>query len=71
MFEANQTNLFADAPKPAIKEKTTKEAFEQAIKDGRLSLDKSALNYVGHYMYMGPGKGGDSFKHVMTREYIK
>jgi hypothetical protein len=30
--------------------KEPKEAFEQAIKEGRLSRDKNAENYAGHYM---------------------
>lgn len=46
-------------------------AFELAIAQGRLSADKSAPNYAGHYMYMGPGNGGqDSFKHIHTRAYL-
>ena len=45
-------------------------AFEKALANGRLSRNKTAGNYVGHYMYMGPGKGGDAFKHSLTRLYI-
>ena len=46
-------------------------AFEKALASRRLSRDKTASNYVGYYMYMGPGKGGDAFKHSLTREYIE
>lgn len=52
--------------------KDPKEAFELAIKQGRLSRDPQAENYAGHYMYMGPTTNGkhDAFKHIETREYI-
>ena len=56
-----------------MKENTRKDpqlAFKEAINSGRLSTDKNAPNYAGHYMYMGPGKGGDAFKHIDTRLYI-
>lgn len=47
-------------------------AFDNAIKIGRLSLDKNAPNYVGFYMYMGVDdkSGKDLFKHYDTREYL-
>jgi hypothetical protein len=52
--------------------KAPEQAFEDAIRSGRLSDDKAAHNYAGRYMYMGTdGKGVDLFKHTMTREYLK
>ena len=50
--------------------KERNEAFDKAIKEGRLSIDPTANNYFGPYMYMGPGKRGDAFKHVNTRKYL-
>lgn len=50
--------------------KDAQEAFKQAIESGRLSADPNSPLYAGNYMYMGPGKGGDSFKHYNTRQYI-
>ena len=50
-----------------------KDAFEEAIASGRLSRNPKAINYAGHYMYMGPradGKG-DAFKHSLTRKYLE
>jgi hypothetical protein len=58
--------------------KNSKEAFEQAIEDGRLSTDKSVPNYAGNYMYMGTEtktgqgwrvRGRDLFKNIVTRLY--
>ncbi len=53
--------------------KNPQEAFEQAIKEGRLSDNPTDENYAGHYMYMGPGcgrlEGKDAFKHSLTRKY--
>ena len=47
-------------------------AFDDAIESGRLSANDVDANYAGYYFYMGPdGKGGDAFKHVATRKYIK
>jgi predicted Abi (CAAX) family protease len=46
------------------------DAFDHAIDTGRLSTDKSAPNYAGHYMYMGNGKNGAMFKNIVTRQYI-
>lgn len=48
----------------------TDDAFEFAIDTGRLSNDKAADNYAGHYMYMGTYNGLDKFKNTITREYI-
>lgn len=52
--------------------KDSQQAFAEAIASGRLSLNPSASNYVGHYMYMGPNVAGtmDTFKHRDTRQYI-
>jgi hypothetical protein len=52
--------------------KDAQQAFEEAIAAGRLSLNPAAVNYVGHYMYMGPNAAGtlDTFKHRLTRQYI-
>ena len=46
------------------------EAFEDAIKSGRLSADETASNFAGNYMYMGTWSGADAFKHRDTRQYI-
>jgi len=45
-------------------------AFDLAIKRGILSIDPSAANYAGDYMFMGHHAGHDQFKHVTTRQYI-
>jgi hypothetical protein len=46
------------------------EAFEQAIKEGRLSTIKSSANYAGSYMYMHTDSDGrDCFKNINTRKY--
>lgn len=51
---------------------SSRDAFERAIAQGRLSNNPNTANYAGRYMYMGPAtKGGDAFKHIQTREYIK
>lgn len=54
------------------------EVFEGAIRQGRLSEDRSAANYAGHFMYMGTQRASykplrqqkDLFKHRITREYL-
>ena len=47
------------------------EAFEYAIKAGRLSDQPQHENYAGRYMYMGTRDDGrDTFKHIDTRRYI-
>jgi len=47
------------------------QAFEQAIKTGRLSADPDSATYAGQYMYMCTGADGrDQFKHSTTREYL-
>lgn len=47
-------------------------AFERAIASGRLSTDRYAANYAGHYMFMGPRADGmgDAFKHSTTRQAL-
>lgn len=52
--------------------KTASLAFQEAIAKGRLSLDQSAENYAGHYMYMFTSTDGvDQFKHIDTRQYLR
>ena len=50
--------------------KNAQQAFEEAIKTGRLSDNPCDVNYAGWYMYMGTFKGKDLFKHYNTRQYI-
>ncbi len=46
------------------------EAFEQAIREGRLSASRGSANYAGSYMYMGTDDAGrDLFKNIETRLY--
>ena len=53
-------------------EKQIEEAFENAIRQGRLSLDEASSNYVGDFMWMGKNSEGlDAFKNSTTRQYIK
>jgi hypothetical protein len=56
---------------PDMTFKDPKEAFNEAVEEGRLSRDKGAENYVGLYMYMGTNDGKDLFKNIITREYLK
>ena len=51
------------------------QAFEQAIKDNRLSARATDWNYAGHFIYMGSVKSQDGtlhaqFKHIATRRYL-
>jgi hypothetical protein len=46
------------------------QAFETAIRSGRLSGIPTAENYVGNYMYMGEQAGRAMFKHIETRQYL-
>jgi hypothetical protein len=47
-------------------------AFNAAIKSNVLSLNPSAINYAGNYMYMGTNANDeDLFKNINTREYVK
>jgi hypothetical protein len=43
--------------------------FEKAVKNERLSLEMTADNYVGRYMYMGSNNGKAAFKNILTRAY--
>lgn len=74
---------FKETGQPKFKD--PQEAFNQAIKEGRLSDKEGDPNYAGDYMYMGTWlQNGydiannievsywkDLFKHILTREYIK
>ena len=53
--------------KPTFKD--AKEAFDQAINEGRLSILPTSPTYAGKYMYMGTWAGKDHFKHYDTRSY--
>ena len=46
-------------------------AFQAALKSGRLSNSPVDDNYTGHYMYMGFSEmnGKDLFKNMITRQY--
>jgi len=55
----------------SIQFKNPFDAFEQAIKNGHLSIDDRDSNFHGLYMYMGTENGLDLFKNINTREYIK
>jgi hypothetical protein len=46
------------------------QAFETAIRSGRLSGIPTAENYAGLYMFMGRYDGRDMFKHIETRQYL-
>jgi hypothetical protein len=50
--------------------KDPREAFEQAIRDKRLSRDPGAPNYAGNFMYMGTWDNKDQFKNIIDRRYI-
>ncbi len=53
--------------KPTFKD--AQQAFEDAIKEGRLSKNPTASNYAGKYMYMGTWDSKDTFKNINTRQY--
>lgn len=47
------------------------EAFEDAIKSGRLSASRFPPNSTYRFMYMGTDANGkDLFKNIDTREYL-
>ena len=49
----------------------TDRAFDEAIRRGIFSLDKTRTNYVGDWMYMFTDVDGvHAFKSIDTREYI-
>lgn len=59
---------------PVIQDKSDispQTAFDNAIKQRRLSNIKSDDNYAGNYMYMGYWKGKYQFKNINTRQYIE
>ncbi len=68
----NTAALNLNQPLPVV-HNTPAAAFAAAIATGRLSTDRNAQNWCGHYMYMGPSADGlrDAFKHIDTRQYIK
>ncbi len=46
------------------------QAFEEAIQQGRLSVDPNAPSFAGNYMYMATEDSGrDLFKNINTRRY--
>ena len=48
------------------------DAFEDAIKAGRLTDDPDSKRYAGDYMYMfTDSRGVDMFKHYETRNYLR
>ena len=55
----------------------TAEAFDNAIAEGKLSADPHSPVYAGTFMYMHSEQGVngfgvvDSFKHSITRKYIR
>ncbi len=55
----------------------TAEVFDNAIAGGKLSADPRSPVYAGKYMYMFSEQGVngfgtiDSFKHSITRKYIR
>jgi len=64
--------LKVDLPEPSLpKFNDPQAAFNRAIREGKLSENQTADNWVGHFMYMGthPEKG-DLFKHRDTRKYL-
>jgi len=59
---------YTNAERMALPEQTeAQRAFANALDEGRLSLDESAWNYVGR----SPDGQHESFKHRLTREYLK
>lgn len=50
---------------------TANQAFEYAIRTGRLSEEEIRANYAGKFMFMGFDRYGKAlFKNVVTREYL-
>jgi hypothetical protein len=47
----------------------SREAFEKAIREGRLAKNHQSRNYAGNYMYMGKRQGKDLFKNIFTKQY--
>jgi hypothetical protein len=44
--------------------KDSTQAFEDAIRKGRLSTDRTQPHYAGNYMYMGTPEEQDSQGHI-------
>jgi len=47
-------------------------AFDDAIEAGHLNTNQNSVRCVSNYMYMytDTTTGADSFKHIITREYL-
>lgn len=60
-----------DAIKDNITFRNSQEAFNNAIKCGKLSINAGSSNYAGDYMYMHSTKSDsfDHFKNINTRKY--
>ena len=50
--------------------KNPDDAFDDAIKAGRLSAKETDPMFAGNWMYMGTWDGVDTFKNINTREYL-
>lgn len=50
-----------------------RDAFWDAVKAGRLSVNPLDRNHIGRYRYLGTyeDEGRDVFKHKVTGEYLK
>jgi len=48
-------------------------AFDAAIEAGYLNTNQNSVRCVSNYMYMytDTTTGADSFKHIITRQYLK
>ena len=64
---------------PKRMSEVSNEAFEAAIKSGRLSANEYDVTYAGKYMFMGQTTASQSgqtrstvtlFKNINTREYL-
>ena len=64
---ATETEMKSDYYKEI--QDVSRKAFDQAIKEGRLSTDPLAKNYAGSYMYMDHYEGKDHFKNILSRDY--
>lgn len=51
--------------------RNAREAFDDAIRQGRFCDNPNSTLYAGHYMYMGTNESGDLFKHRRTRQYLE
>jgi hypothetical protein len=55
---------------PTLTFRDPHDAFEDAIRQGRLSGDPDSPLYAGEFMYMGTYNGVDAFQHVVSRRYL-